>query len=655
MPHASPLHAAHRRLRAAALAAALTLALGACANDAADADPSAAVASAAATPEATPEARAEAQRAAEQLFSEYWEDQLRLNPLRATQVGDARYNDQLPDLFSADYRAEVAASNRQWLARAQALEADALDASGALSLRILVRSLEREIEAERFPGWMQPLNQFYSFPNQLAQLGSGTGAQPFATVADYAAWRARGARVPVLVDSMIANMRQGMAAGVVQPKVLMERVLPQLDALIKDAPEETLFWRPVAAMPEAIGAEDRARIEGEYRAMISDEVMPAFRRLREFVATEYLPACRDTHGLADLPDGEAWYAFNAARSTTTSLTPEEIHAIGLAEVERIHGEMRQVMDRVGFEGDLPAFFQYMTTDPRFEFASEQALLDAYNAFGEALEPAITAQFTLLPRAGFEIRPVEAYRAASAAGGSYQRPSEDGTRPGIFYVNTYDLPSRKTWDVASLYLHEAKPGHHFQLALQQELTGLPMFRRFGGEIAFSEGWGLYAESLGDALGAYEDPHQKFGALQAELWRAIRLVVDTGLHAKGWTREQVIDYMLANSATTMTEARAEAERYMAIPGQALAYKIGQLRIQQLRAQAEQALGDGFDAAAFHAEVLRDGSVPLDVLEEKVARWIADTRGGGASAPVPAGAEPAGAGPAAETNANPQEATP
>lgn len=626
MPHASPPNAAPRRLLAAALAAALTLALGACADDAPDgattpAEPVAGAGASAAA--ATPEERAEARRAAEQLFADYWEAQLRLNPLRATQVGDARYNDQLPDLFSADYRAEVAASNRQWLARAQALDADALEADAALSLRILVRTLERDIAAERFPAWMQPLNQFYSFPNQLAQLGAGTGAQPFATASDYAAWRARGARVPVLVDSMIASMRQGIAAGVVQPEVLMERVLPQLDALIKDAPEETLFWRPVAAMPEAIGADDRARIEADYRAMIGGELMPAFRRLRDFVATEYLPACRDTHGLADLPDGEAWYAFNAARSTTTAMTPDEIHEVGLAEVARIHGEMREVMARVGFAGDLPAFFQHMSTDPRFEFESEQALLDAYDAFGEALEPAIAAQFTLLPRAGFEIRPVEAYRAASAAGGSYQRPSEDGTRPGIFYVNTYDLPSRKTWDVASLYLHEAKPGHHFQLALQQELTGLPMFRRFGGEIAFSEGWGLYAESLGDALGAYEDPYQKFGALQAELWRAIRLVVDTGLHAKGWTREQVIDYMLANSATTMTEARAEAERYMAIPGQALAYKIGQLRIQQLRAQAEQALGGGFDAAAFHAEVLRDGSVPLDVLEEKVARWIADTR--------------------------------
>ncbi len=644
MPHASPRSAtphsaslriaAPRRLLATALAASLALALGACgagdAGDAAAAD--APTGTSAAAP--TPEARAEAQRAATQLFADYWEAQLRLNPLRATQVGDARYNDQLPDLFSADYRAEVSASNRQWLARAQALDADALEDDAALSLRILVRGLEREIEGERFPGWMQPLNQFSSFPNQLAQLGSGTGAQPFATAADYAAWRARGARVPVLVDSMIANMREGIAAGVVQPKVLMERVLPQLDALIHDAPEDTLFWRPVATMPEAIGGEDRARIEAEYRGMIADELMPAFRRLREFVATEYLPACRDTHGLADLPDGEAWYAFNAARSTTTAMTPEEIHQVGLAEVARIHGEMRGVMAQVGFAGDLPAFFAYMTTDPRFEFASEQALLDAYNAFGEALEPAITAQFTLLPRAGFEIRPVEAYRAASAAGGSYQRPSEDGTRPGIFYVNTYDLPSRKTWDVASLYLHEAKPGHHFQLALQQELTGLPMFRRFGGEIAFSEGWGLYAESLGDALGAYADPHQKFGALQAELWRAIRLVVDTGLHAKGWTREQVIDYMLANSATTMTEARAEAERYMAIPGQALAYKVGQLRITALRAQAEQALGDRFDAAAFHAEVLRDGSVPLDVLEAKIARWIDATRdtprdGGGAAA--------------------------
>ncbi|MCB1636511.1 MAG: DUF885 domain-containing protein, partial [Xanthomonadales bacterium] len=287
---------------------------------------------------------------------------------------------------------------------------------------------------------------------------------------------------------------------------------------------------------------------------------------------------------------------------------------------RIHAEMQAVMDQVGFKGDLQAFFQFLSTDPQFSFESEQALLDAYNGLRETVQAGVPALFSLLPKADFEIRPVEAYRAASSSGGSYQRPSQDRSRPGVFYVNTYDLPSRKIWAMESLFLHEAIPGHHFQLALQQELDDLPMFRRFGREIAFSEGWGLYAESLGQELGVYTDPYQYFGRLQAELWRAIRLVVDTGLHSKGWTREQVIDYMRSNSAASQTQAVSEAERYIAIPAQALAYKIGEMKIRQLRQRAEAALGEAFDIRAFHAEVLRDGSIPLDVLEGKIDRWIA-----------------------------------
>jgi uncharacterized protein (DUF885 family) len=318
---------------------------------------------------------------------------------------------------------------------------------------------------------------------------------------------------------------------------------------------------------------------------------------------------------------QAWYAYRVRQSTTTALSPAQIHDIGLAEVARIHAEMDAVMAQVGFTGTRAEFFAFMTTEKQFEFASEDALLVAYRALEAKINARVGEQFSLTPKAAFEIRPVEAFRAQSAAGGSYQSPSEDGTRPGVFYVNTYDLPSRKTWDAESLYLHEAIPGHHFQIALQQELTELPKFRRFGGETAFAEGWGLYAESLGKDVGVYTDPYQYFGRLQAELWRAIRLVVDTGLHSKGWTREQVIEYMLANSATSNTEAVSETERYIAIPGQALAYKIGELKIKELRARAEAALGDRFDVRSFHAEVLRDGSVPLAVLEAKVDRWIAD----------------------------------
>jgi uncharacterized protein (DUF885 family) len=458
----------------------------------------------------------------------------------------------------------------------------------------------------------------------FAQLGSGTGAQPFKTAQDYDHWLKRASRLPLLFTSMQANMRAGMDSGVVQPRVLMEKVLPQLDALIKDKAEDTLFWQPIAKFPESIGAADRERLTSEYRTLIETQLMPAYRELRRFVAEDYLPKTRETVALSALPDGQAWYAYMAKTQTTTDLTPAQIHDIGLSEVARIHGEMRDVMKEMKFEGSLQDFFVHMTTAKEYEYPSEEALLADYNSLRERVDPRAMALFSLVPKAGFEIRPVEAFRAASAAGGSYMRPSQDGSRPGVFYVNTYDLPSRKNWDRDALYLHEAVPGHHFQLALQQELTGLPMFRRFGGETAFSEGWGLYAESLGKELGAYDTPPQYFGRLQAELWRAIRLVVDTGLHSKGWTREQVIAYMKDNSATTDTEAVSEAERYIAIPGQALAYKIGELKILELRARAEKALGDRFDIKAFHAEVLQDGSIPLSVLEAKIDRYIAATKG-------------------------------
>ncbi|MBW8311318.1 MAG: DUF885 family protein [Rhizobium sp.] len=597
------------------LALALALALSACATTpAAD--------TAAAAPATAPQP---GERAAQlsQLYADYWEASLALNPLNATFVGDPRYNDQMPNLFAAEFRSKEATFNREWLGRAQAIGSDGLQGQDLLSYQIFVRDLEASIEGERFPDWQQPLNQFYNVTGLFAQLGSGSSAQPFKTVQDYDNWLKRAGRFPALMRSMQANMRTGMANGVVQPKVLMAKVIPQIDALIKDKPEDTLFWRPVAEFPAGFSDADKTRLTAAYRELIATQLMPAYRELRRFVNDEYLPAARDTVSLSALPDGEAWYAYRVRQSTTTDMSPAQIHDIGLAEVARIHGEMDAVMKQVGFAGTRAQFFEFVTKDKQFQFGSEDELLVAYRALEAKINQRIPELFSLTPKAPFEIRPVEAFRAQSAAGGSYMRPSEDGTRPGIFYVNTYDLPTRKRWDSESLYLHEAIPGHHFQLALQQELGELPKFRRFGGETAFAEGWGLYAESLGKELGAYTDPYQYFGRLQAELWRAIRLVVDTGLHSKGWSREQVIEYMLANSATSQTEAVSETERYIAIAGQALAYKIGELKIKELRARAERELGDRFDIRGFHAEVLRDGSVPLAVLEAKVDRWIASRK--------------------------------
>ena len=561
----------------------------------------------------------------EALYAEYWEELLELNPLQATFQGDPRYNDRLPNFLSEDYRDRSDAFTREWLEKIEAVGPEGLQGQALLSYEIFVRDARNSLEGTQFPGWMQPLNQFYNFASTAVQLGSGTSAQPFKTADDYDDWRKRASQLPVVFDQAIANMRIGMREGVVQPTALMEKVLPQLDAIIKESAEDTLFWMPVKNMPDDIPAAERERITAEYRAMIEGELMPAYRELRAFVADEYMPATRHSSGMAALPNGEAWYAYNARSSTTTDLTPAQIHQIGLDEVERIHGLIQtEVMDKVGFEGSLQEFFEFMKTDPRFQFESEAALLEHYRGLEAKVNAGVPALFSLTPKADFEIRPVEPFRAQSAAGGSYMRPSEDGTRPGVFYVNTYDLPTRQTWDAEDLFLHEAIPGHHFQIALQQELTGLPMFRRFGGETAFTEGWGLYAESLGKELGVYTDPYNYFGYLQNELWRAIRLVVDTGLHSRGWTREQVIAYMLENSATAETPAISETERYMAIPGQALAYKIGELKIQALRDRAEAELGDDFDIRAFHAEVLKDGSVPLEILERKIERWIAAQQG-------------------------------
>ena len=560
------------------------------------------------------------------LYAEYWEESLKLNPINATFIGDKRYNDQLPNFFSADYRKQTGEFNRRWLQRLQGLDVSKVEGQARLSHEILVESLQEQIAGEAFPDWQQPINQFFSVPNYIVMLGSGSSAQPFKTVKDYDDWLARAGKVPALFEQAIANMREGVQAGVVQPRLLMQKVLPQLDGVVSDDPQKTPFWGPISNLPADFSDADKKRLTEAYTAMINQQLVPAFRGLRTYLADEYIPVARETHGLGALPNGAEWYAHLAKSTTTTSLTPAKIHQIGLDEVARLRTELEQLKTEVGFEGDLKSFFKYMSTDPKFTFKSEDAILKDYRDLEAKVNQKVPELFSLMPKAAFEIRPVEAFRAASEAAGSYMSPSEDGTRPGIFYLNTYDLPARKSWARDSLYLHEAIPGHHFQLALQQELEGVPAFRRFGGQTAYIEGWGLYAESLGKELGVYADPYQRFGQLSAEIWRAIRLVVDTGLHSKGWTRKQVLEYMHDNSGLSETDAIAEAERYMAIPGQALAYKIGQLKITELRNKAQQELGDKFDIREFHAQVLGDGSLPLAVLETKIDRWIATKKAAG-----------------------------
>ena len=575
----------------------------------------------AAAPAAAPAAKAtnEAARLAA-LVDEYFEEQLRLNPVSATSIGDPRYHDRYEVSIAPEWRAQAEQVERDSLARLQQLDPGKLSGQDLLTYQVFQSGRERRIEGFRFPSHLVPLNQFYSAPNSFAQLGSGNGMQPFVTVQDYDNFLKRIDGFVAWSDQAIVNMREGAQKGYTLPCVLTERVLPQLAAHVVADPEESIYWGPVRNLPATFSAADRERLTDAYRTEIESQLVPAYRRLHDFMRDEYLPQCRTSVGLDALPDGKAWYEYLVRELTTTDLTPAQIHDIGLSEVRRIQDEMRGVMRQVDFKGTLQDFFVFLNSDPQFVHPSREALVQGYVDIKNRVDPQLPKLFEVLPKADYEVRAVEPFREKSAAGGSYQAASEDGSRPGIFYANAYDLKARPKWAMESLSLHEGSPGHHFQISIARERKELPRFRRFGGYTAYVEGWALYAESLGPDLGMYTDPYQYFGRLEGELFRAIRLVVDTGLHSKGWTREQVLAYIDANSATSEARRVAETERYIAIPGQALAYKIGQLEISKLRARAEQALGERFDLREFHTAVLTDGARPLDVLEAKIDRWIA-----------------------------------
>ncbi|MBS0376785.1 MAG: DUF885 domain-containing protein [Proteobacteria bacterium] len=557
------------------------------------------------------------------LFEDYWQEHLKLHPLEATFLGDHRYDAELPNDLSTAHLGLELELERRYLKRLATVDARALEGQDRLSYEVFKRDRELALEGFRFQAELLPLNQFGSLPQTIAQLGAGTGAQPFQTPRDYDNWLKRLAAFVVWTDQAIVNMRRGSARGYVLPRAVIDRLLPQLEQLISDDPQKSLFLRPVAQFPKGVPAAEQPRLRAAYLAAVGDSLNPALRRLRDFVRDEYRPRARASVAWTDLPLGHEWYAYRVRAATTTGLGPDEIHATGLAEVARIGAEMDRVIEGLGFKGDRRAFLDALRSDPRFYFEREEDLIGAYAALKSRVRARLPELFDVAPKADFEIRPVEAFRAPAAATASYQSPAADGSRPGVFYVNTYDLKSRPKYGMEEVYLHEAEPGHHFQLAIQQELTALPSFRRFGGYGAYIEGWGLYAESLGHDLGLYTDPYSHFGALSGEIWRAIRLVVDTGMHAKGWSRERALEYLLANSAVGATDAAAEIDRYIAIPGQALTYKIGELRIQALRARAQRELGPRFDLRAFHRAVLGDGALPLDVLEAKIDRWLAAER--------------------------------
>ena len=568
------------------------------------------------------------------LFERYFEEYLELHPVSATYIGDNRYNDRIANDLGPEWRARWHAVNERYLAEVRRIDPATLGGEDRVSWEVFVRERSRQLEGERFPDYLLPIDQHGGLATLMPMLGSGRNAQPFATTKDYEAWLGRLGGFPVWVDQAIANMREGVQKGVVQPRVVMERLLPQLDDLLVEKPEDSLFWSPLANFPEGVPAADRPRLEAAYRRAIAEQVLPAYRRLRDYVRDEYLPKCRTSIAWTALPDGEAWYQYYVSEHTTTDMGAQQIHDIGVAEVKRILGEMDGVRRTVGFQGDLPAFFDHLESDPRFYFTNGADLIEGFRVLKQRIDAALPKLFSVFPKADYEIREVEAYRAASAAGGSYQRPSADGSRPGIFYVNTYNLKAQPKFGMETLSLHEASPGHHFQIAIQQELTGLPKFRRFGGHYtAFVEGWALYAEYLGKELGMFTDPYQWFGRLNDEQLRAMRLVVDTGIHALGWSRDQAIQFMLDNSTLARTDVESEVDRYISWPGQALGYKIGDLRIQALRHRAEAELGTRFDVRDFHREVLSDGSVPISVLEAKIDRWVKGAVPAGVGS-VPAG---------------------
>ncbi len=579
-----------------------------------------------AQPVAAPSQESASQKLAA-LFAGSDEANLKRNPVAALFRGDLRYADHLGNPLSDEYYADERAAAENELAALAAIDRAALTPEERISYDVF--QWQRTIDLKALQPEMlaltavRPIDHFNGIHAFFAEISTGDSAAPFKTVKDYDDGLSRIDDFTAITDTAIVRMREGMASGVVQPRLVVQNVVDQLDQMLAEGVEGSSFLKPLSAFPASIPAADQDRLKTAYRQSIYEELRPALQRLRDFMANEYLPASRTTVGLQDMKGGAELYRYLVEVSTTTSLTPVEIHQIGLDEVKRLHAEMEKVKAEVGFAGTLQQFFEHIRTDPKFKPQSREWLQQTYVGIGKKLDTTLPRLFSTLPKAPLEIRPVPALTEKGAARGSYNPGTPDGSRPGIFYFNAYDLPSRTTPSMETLYLHEGAPGHHFQISLAQENTALPSFQRFGGNTAYAEGWGLYAETLGRELGVYSDPYQYFGYLDSQLFRAIRLVVDTGIHSKGWTRDQTIQYILDNSSRGRSNATAETERYIAMPGQALAYKIGQLKISELRARAEQALGDRFDIREFHAQVLMSGALPLAVLEQKIDRWIASKK--------------------------------
>jgi uncharacterized protein (DUF885 family) len=569
-----------------------------------------------------------------QLFKDSDEAYLKRNPLQAIFRGDLRYADRLGDnITDAYYAAEKAAAEHD-LAALHAIPRDQLDATDQLAYDTFDYTTKDTLRGYQ-PDLLnltkvRPLNHFFGLHTFYPTFASGKGGAPFKTLEDYENNLKRHKDFVTYLDRAIGRFREGEQSGVVETKLTVRNMIEQLDNQLKLKAEDSPYYGPVKEFPASIGAADRARLTKEYRAAITDEIYPALTRLRDFLKNDYLGHAREGVGLMYMKGGDQLYRYQVQSTTTLPMTPEAIHQLGLSEVARITGEFEKVRQEVGFKGTLPEFFDYVRTSPKFKAKSREELTQGYYNVQKKVEPKLPAYFSLMPKSKLVIRPYEPFREKFEAGGSYEPGTPDGSRPGTFYFNAYDLPARNTTEMTTLFLHEGAPGHHFQISLAQENQALPAFMRFGGNTAYVEGWALYAETLGYDMGLYKDPYQRFGTLNDEMLRAMRLVVDTGIHSKGWTRDQAIDYMLSHSGMSRTDATAEVERYIAIPSQATAYKVGALTIQRLRKKAEAELGPKFDIREFHAQVLDTGALPLTVLDEKIDRWIAARKSGTTATP-------------------------
>ena len=554
------------------------------------------------------------------LLEQYSKEYYALNPLNATEAGINDYNSQLEITISEDYIKKAKALNQKYLAQLAVLNKTGLTASELLSIEVLTYKLKSE--NERFNnslGIYRPVDQFvFSFPTKFATLGSGAGFIPFNTEKDYRDFISRMKLFQTWVDQAIANMQKGIELHNTNPRAAMAKVLPQLKPLFEVSVQENVFYKPLLKLPDNLDNASEVQLKKDYSEAIENIIKPAYKKLHDYIVTDYIPQARRTSGLLDNANGKKEYELWLKYYTTTNITAEQIFNLGLSEVARIRKEMDAVKTQVGFKGSLNSFFEYVKTDPKFfPFKTEEEVLERFRSFQDKMMPQLNILFNLKPKAKFEVRATEKFRAAGA-NAQYTKPSRDGTRPGIFYEVVHDPAKYNYFAMEDLFIHEAIPGHHYQVAIQEE-ADIPEFRKVYWTSAFGEGWALYAESLGKELGMYTDPYQYLGRLNGEIERAVRLVVDAGIHYKGWSREKAIAYVLENQPVSSIEAEQRIERYMVTAGQAVSYKVGELKIIELRERAKKKLGNKFDIKEFHDEILKDGCLPLIILETKINKWI------------------------------------